>query len=661
MQPRSAAALKGGEATLFVRAFGAGKLTFQWLHDGVPLPKADEPVLRLDSLSDGQAGDYRLVVSSPYGNATSDVARVTIAEGEAAFTPAVFSCNAVGYINSTLAPGFSLFVNQFVGPSAVSNVLGPLPGGIAVYQVTENGFKANAMSVNWTRPDAPMPFGEVFYILNPFGVPLTVTTVGEVAQGDLQQALPAGYSIAGSLVPQNGPVSSLLEMPAADADEVWRWNSQSQTYLQYFFEGGVWQPEEPPISIMEAFVVRKKTAVTWRRFFTIAEFGGCPPPFSGPLARVPLPDTSGQLHLFTDFVSNPVQGVNRDYFGQLYAGVSTDENALSPCGVPVRFSDGARAGHLDGGIVTAPGLPAGRFVLAQLRIWSALDAGTYEEARAAGCFTAKSELVPTLTGAPLIDGRPGIPPWPVGFNSLRPQIPRVVIEPASGSVPAGQTVRFSATDTGPASTGFQWRHNGVEIPGANGPQLELSNVRQTDSGEYNVLVANGRCVLSSGNSQLTVFEPVKIVLASPDCWFAPNERAKLSVTATGGAPLRYQWFVGPNPLVGETNSLLELWPWQINSQAPYSATVSNPFGSVNSGPMMVRPRPSLKIEPASVGTYRLVWPRQASQFVLEQSTDLTHAGSWELVTQPVALGETECVVTVPRKSERNQWFRLRIQ
>lgn len=111
-QPRSVAALEGEVAVLYVRACGAGKLTFQWLRDQAPLPKADEPVLRLDSLSASQAGNYQLVVSSPYGKVTSDVARVTLA-AEAGFTPAVFSCNAVGYINHTLQPGFSLLINQF--------------------------------------------------------------------------------------------------------------------------------------------------------------------------------------------------------------------------------------------------------------------------------------------------------------------------------------------------------------------------------------------------------------------------------------------------------------------------------------------------------------------------------------------------------------------
>ena len=39
-QPRSVSALSGREAVLFVRAYGAGQLAFQWLRDGEPLTGA---------------------------------------------------------------------------------------------------------------------------------------------------------------------------------------------------------------------------------------------------------------------------------------------------------------------------------------------------------------------------------------------------------------------------------------------------------------------------------------------------------------------------------------------------------------------------------------------------------------------------------------------
>jgi hypothetical protein len=94
-QPQGVTRPPGGEAVLFARAYGAGELAFQWLRNEVPLPKANEPVLRLTSLSAAQAGDYRVTVANSYGRATSEVARVSVDAAEAgAWLPAVVSCNA---------------------------------------------------------------------------------------------------------------------------------------------------------------------------------------------------------------------------------------------------------------------------------------------------------------------------------------------------------------------------------------------------------------------------------------------------------------------------------------------------------------------------------------------------------------------------------------
>ena len=150
-----------------------------------------------------------------------------------------------------------------------------------------------------------------------------------------------------------------------------------------------------------------------------------------------------------------------------------------------------------------------------------------------------------------------------------------------------------------------------------------------------------------------------IMSATSNYWFTPGENVQLSVVVTGDDPLRYQWFAGANSIPWGTGEVLELRPWNISSQTPYFVTISNYFGTATSGPMWLQPRPRLRIETGPAGTFRLVWPRSASQFALEQSADLTGAASWMLVTQPVILTETECVVSLPAETGTNQWFRLR--
>mgnify|MGYP003342195808 CR=1 FL=1 len=61
--------------------------------------------------------------------------------------------------------------------------------------------------------------------------------------------------------------------------------------------------------------------------------------------------------------------------------------------------------------------------------------------------------------------------------------------------------------------------------------------------------------------------------------------ATFSVTATGTAPLSYQWFYnGTNLLAGATNTVLALANVQTNQAGSYTVVVTNAYGSVTSAP-----------------------------------------------------------------------------
>src|SRR4030095_7070796 len=61
---------------------------------------------------------------------------------------------------------------------------------------------------------------------------------------------------------------------------------------------------------------------------------------------------------------------------------------------------------------------------------------------------------------------------------------------------------------------------------------------------------------------------------------AIGETVTLSVSATGGLPLAYQWWKGTEPLSGETNPALVLSRADAFSQGTYRVEVSNAGGSV---------------------------------------------------------------------------------
>ena len=60
--------------------------------------------------------------------------------------------------------------------------------------------------------------------------------------------------------------------------------------------------------------------------------------------------------------------------------------------------------------------------------------------------------------------------------------------------------------------------------------------------------------------------------------------ATFTVAAGGAGPLSYQWFLGFDPLDGETNSTLAISGAQTNDQGGYTVEVSNTYGAVVSDP-----------------------------------------------------------------------------
>lgn len=157
-------------------------------------------------------------------------------------------------------------------------------------------------------------------------------------------------------------------------------------------------------------------------------------------------------------------------------------------------------------------------------------------------FRVRGELPPSVTFAPpgvvdgfvnsrnpVIAGRPAVPgdyallvqgyseenggghtnnlPQEIRFRIASAPVagaPAIVTAPASLALNAGDRLVWSVMATGDPAPAFQWRHNGVDLPGANGPQFALSRVRPEDAGEYTVRVTNTAGTVTSAPATLAV-------------------------------------------------------------------------------------------------------------------------------------------------------------
>jgi hypothetical protein len=156
---------------------------------------------------------------------------------------------------------------------------------------------------------------------------------------------------------------------------------------------------------------------------------------------------------------------------------------------------------------------------------------------------------------------------------------------------------FSVEATGPEPIFFQWRRNGVPLPGANSSTLLLTNVRFTDAGNYTALVYNENGSLESDVATLTVLLPANIlaqptnrfVRIRPDPNSAPQTNVTFVVVATSTTPIRYQWRFNGTDISGATNSSFTVTNLQLDHEGFYSASLTDGAGTIFSAAAYLQP------------------------------------------------------------------------
>ena len=189
----------------------------------------------------------------------------------------VYSVNAVGYVKTSLQPGFNLVSNPLTGSDnsiggLLANVAGGIPDGLQAYKYDGAGFKSVTADLGELLPAANAALtvvpGEGMFIKNPGTTALTITFVGEVSQGALSNPLPKGLSIRSSQVPQAGTAAE-LGLVGEDGDQLYQYVATTQKYYSSTSDGGEWGPALKTIAVGEAFFLRKAAAGTWTRNFSV--------------------------------------------------------------------------------------------------------------------------------------------------------------------------------------------------------------------------------------------------------------------------------------------------------------------------------------------------------------------------------------------------------
>lgn len=163
--------------------------------------------------------------------------------------------------------------------------------------------------------------------------------------------------------------------------------------------------------------------------------------------------------------------------------------------------------------------------------------------------------------------------------------PVITAQPAGKTNAVGSTISFSVTATGSGTLVYQWLISGTNISGATTNPFTLASAQLTNNGNYSVFITNAfGSVTSSIVALLVTNAPPAITSPPPPQTVLAGQSATFSVSATGTAPLAYQWLFSGTNISGATTNPFILASAQSGDVGNYSVIITNGVGSVTSSP-----------------------------------------------------------------------------
>jgi hypothetical protein len=166
-------------------------------------------------------------------------------------------------------------------------------------------------------------------------------------------------------------------------------------------------------------------------------------------------------------------------------------------------------------------------------------------------------------------------------------VPGIPFPPTAQTVPAGETVVFTAGASGVGPFTYQWFHDGVAIAGATASVLQLSSAEAPAAGSYTVAITNSIGSVTSAAAVLTITPAVPLAITEQpaDAEVANYAPAILRVTVTGSGPITYQWRKDGRPIEGATGATLSIGArpsWTDQAVGAFDVVVSAPHSTVTS-------------------------------------------------------------------------------
>ena len=182
--------------------------------------------------------------------------------------------------------------------------------------------------------------------------------------------------------------------------------------------------------------------------------------------------------------------------------------------------------------------------------------------------------------------------------------PFIQTHPVSQSIAAGSGLSMSVTAAGFPSPTYQWRKNGVSIPGAVASTLSLASAVLADAGSYSCLITNVAGSVTSSAATLTVYPETNLVIRTQPASQGINlgNSVTFSVLATSIEPIGYQWRKNGISISGATSSSYTIPAVSSTDAANYTCIVSDPDELLltTAATLTVQIAPTITSQPSSL-------------------------------------------------------------
>jgi hypothetical protein len=178
--------------------------------------------------------------------------------------------------------------------------------------------------------------------------------------------------------------------------------------------------------------------------------------------------------------------------------------------------------------------------------------------------------------------------WVIALAGFLLSAPSVRAD-AAGGAPLGGTLRVGVTVDGDGPFSYQWKKDGVDIPGATGSTFTRVNAQLSDAGDYKVLVSNymGSALSDTAVAVIGAYAPA--ITAQPVSTLTVQAGQTITLTfAVNGIPTpTIQWQRNGVNIPGANSQTLIINGATAADAGTYTAVAFNQVGTITSSPSFV--------------------------------------------------------------------------